>query len=103
MKIIFTPQRHDHALTLTRSGDSLIINGETFDFSGIPEGATLPGDAIACDWIAGDVERIGGVLHLPLILPHMANAPYETLFPVPITVEVDGPITPLPYDKENEQ
>ncbi|MGP3699185.1 hypothetical protein [Rhodobacter sp. NSM] len=95
MHITVTPQRRDDRLTLTRSGDILTINGEALDLSGIPEGATLPRDAVACDWLASDIERIGGVLHLTLLLPHGPDAPAATLFPEPVLVEADGPI-PVP-------
>jgi len=103
MQLTFSPMRREEQLTLSRVGDVLTINGEAFDFSGVPAGATLPRDAIACDWIAGDVERDGtGALTVPLILPHGANAPEETRFPIPITVTADGAIALPPYDKEPE-
>lgn len=92
MKITFIPQRNDTTLVLERVGDILTINGDVFDFSAIPEGATLPQGAISSDWIAGDVTREGGVLIVPLLLPHGANAPDETLFPAPITLTADGPV-----------
>ncbi|KPP86570.1 MAG: hypothetical protein HLUCCO07_07300 [Rhodobacteraceae bacterium HLUCCO07] len=92
MNISFSPMRRDDSLTLSRRGDILTINGEAFDFSGIPEGATLPREAVDCDWLASDVVRIDGDLHLALILPHGANAPRETLFPDPVTITEDGPV-----------
>jgi hypothetical protein len=92
--------RRDDRLALTKSGDVLTINGEAFDFTDLPDGATLPQSAVACDWLASDVERIGGAIHLFLILPHGANAPAETLFPTPIMAG-DGPVTLPPYS-ENE-
>lgn len=92
MHITFTPQRRDDRLTLARAGDTLLINGDPLDLSAIPEGATLPRDAIDCDWIASDIERIGGTLHLTIVLPHGPAAPQETLFPGPIDVVADGPI-----------
>jgi len=98
MQITLTPQRRDDTLTLTRSGDVLTINGEAFDFTAIPEGGTLPRDAVACDWLAGDVTRSGGVLHLTLILPHGADAPQETLFPAALTLTGDGPVALPPYE-----
>ena len=98
MQITLTPQRRDDTLTLMRSGDVLTINGEAFDFAAIPEGGTLPRDAVACDWLAGDVTRSGGVLHLTLILPHGADAPHETLFPAALTLTGDGPVV-LPTDE----
>ena len=93
MQITLTPMNRDDRLTLERSGNVLTINGEAFDFTAIPEGGTLPRDAVACDWLAGDVTRSGGVLHLTLVLPHGANAPQTTLFPAPITLTGDGPVT----------
>ncbi|WP_109468530.1 hypothetical protein [Albibacillus kandeliae] len=92
MHISFTPTRHDAELALSVAGDALTINGEVFDFSGLAEGATLPNSAVACAWLASDVERVAGVLHLSLILPHGADAPEETRFPAPLIVTEDGPV-----------
>lgn len=93
MHIIFSPSRRDEALTLSRTGDALEINGETFDFSVVPNGATLPKSAIACDLISGPVERdVAGNLTVRLILPHGANAPETARFPDPITLTCDGPV-----------
>ena len=57
MQITFSPMRADMPLVLHRAGDLLTINGDVFDFSVIPEGATLPRDAIECAYIASDVTR----------------------------------------------
>lgn len=104
MKIIFSPMRREDRVDLAVAGDTLTIAGEDFDFSPIPEGATLPREAVACDWIAGDVERdAGGELKVPLILPHGASAPQATLYPVPVTVATDGPVTLPPYEAEEEE
>ena len=94
MQISFSPMRRDDRPELSVAGDVLTVNGEDFDFSGVPDGATLPRGAVACDWLASDVERTGGVLHLALILPHGPKAPQDALFPDPLSVS-DGPV-PLP-------
>jgi hypothetical protein len=99
MQITFYPMRRDTPLTLSRNGDTLTINGETFDFSPLPDGATLPVEAIGSDWFAGNaVERIDGEIHLTLRLPHGDNAPQQTLFPGPITLTGDGPVPLPPYN-----
>ena len=90
MKIILSPQRRDDTLTVTKQGDTLTINGTAYDFSVIPDGATLPKDATDCAWLASDVERIDGVLHLTLLLPHGANASQAARFPQPIINPADG-------------
>lgn len=100
MKITLTPMRRPVPLTLSRAGDVLSVNGTGFDLSGIPEGATLPRDAVAGDWLASDIERVGGQLRLTVILPHAADAPPETRFPAPIEVTADGPIALPPYSAE---
>lgn len=100
MQVSFIPQRRADSLSLSVSGDTLIINDEPFDLSGIPEGATLPRAAVACSWLASDIERINGVLQLTLILPHGADAPPQTLFPQPITITADGPVLLPPYSSE---
>lgn len=97
MHITFSPMRHDDRLDLTRKGDALIVNGEVFDFAPLPEGASLPAAAIASRWFAGPVHRIGGTLHLALLLPHGMPAPGETLFPAPVSAAQDGPIALPPY------
>jgi hypothetical protein len=90
MKINLSPQRRDDTITVTKQGDTLTINGTAYDFSVVPDGATLPKEATDCAWLASDVERIDGVLHLTLLLPHGANASQAARFPQPITNPADG-------------
>jgi hypothetical protein len=98
MNLTFSPIRMDTPLTASVDGDVLTLNGEALDFGPLPKGATLPRAAIPCDWIAGDVTRDeAGALTVPLILPHGANAPPETLFPEPMTVKA-GAVALPPYD-----
>ena len=90
MKITLNPQRRDDALTVSKSGDTLTINGIAYDFSVIPDGATLPASAVDCEYISGNVERINGILHISLILPHGPNPSQAVAFPAPITNPPDG-------------
>ena len=92
MKINLSPTRSDRALGITKTGETLTINGVPYDFSQLPEGATLPREAINCQWVCGDVERINGELVIPILLPHGPNASEAARFPEPITVTEDGPI-----------
>ena len=101
MQVKLSPQRIDETLTATRVGDVLTLNGEAFDFGPLPEGATLPAEAIDSPWIVGPVSRIDGDLHLTLRLPHGANPSQAVAFPAPLTVLGDGPI-PLPFDPKPE-
>ena len=100
MQITLTPVRLDTPLTLHRSGDVLTINGTAYDFGPLPEGAILPRAAVDCDWLASDVERIGGEIHLTLILPHGAHAPEATRHPAPLTLTGDGPVALPAHDTE---
>jgi hypothetical protein len=95
--------RHDQPLALSRTGDTLMLNGESFDLSAIPEGATLPRAAVACDWLASDIERVNGQLHLTLILPHGPNAPAQTMFPAALHLTGDGPVELPPHDAAPEE
>lgn len=97
MKINLTPQRRDHALSLSKAGDVLTVNGDQFDFSSLPDGATITAGVVPCEWIVGPVERIGGVIHLTLILPHGSNPSQAVAFPVAIRNPPDGPIA-IPHD-----
>ncbi|MFZ1469982.1 MAG: hypothetical protein WAT09_13545 [Paracoccaceae bacterium] len=97
MHLTFTPIRHDQPMTLIRKGDVLILNGETFDFSPLPEGAVLPAAAIDSPWFAGPVRREAGILQVTLLLPHGTNAPEQALFPAAIDLSRDGPVALPPY------
>lgn len=92
MQIKFNPQRRDDSLTVVKQGDTLIVNGTEYDFSAVPEGATLPADAIDSDLFSGPVERINGELHVTLTLSHGPNPSQAVAFPEPITVSEDGPV-----------
>ncbi len=99
MKIKFSPQRRDDTLTVVRSGDVLIVNGEAFDFSQVGEGDTLPRPAINSQWFSSDVERIGGELTLTLLLPNPRNYSPAQAFPVDLINVPNGPVAlpqPLP-------
>lgn len=102
MHIKLSPQRRDDTLTVIKSGDTLTINGEAFDLSVIPNGATLPAEAIDSEYFSGPVERIDGVLHMTLTLPHGANPPHEVAFPTDIINPPDGEIA-LPKMPEVEE
>ena len=97
MHITLSPVRAESPRDLTRRGDTLVVDGETFDFGFIEEGSVLPCDAVGGNWLLSDVERKDGILHLTVMLPHGKNAPQETLFPVPLHVTTDGPIALPPY------
>jgi len=100
MHLTLSPMRRSDRLNLHRAGDVLTINGVVYDFGPLPDGATLPREAVECDWLASDIERIGGVLHLTLMLPHGTAAPDETLFPTPLDLTHDGPVDLPPYETE---
>ncbi len=96
MHITLTPMRRDASLQLERAGDLLVINGEAFDFSALPEGATLPMEAIDSDWLGNDVWRENGRLHLTLIVPHGPRAGEQARAQNVIINPADGPIPLTP-------
>lgn len=97
MIITFKPQRRDDTLTLEKQGDMLLVNGMPFDFAPLPDGATLPAEAVDSELFCGPVERINGEIHLTLILPHGANPGQAVAFPDPIAATEDGVIE-VPHD-----
>ncbi len=92
MNITFMPQRDEDVLTVNKHGEVLTINGINLDFSVIPDGATLPAEAVDCKFIVGDVERADGELRLTLLLPHGPDASTAARFPQPIVDPADGPV-----------
>lgn len=102
MEITFSPMRCDDRLSVHRSGDVLTINGESFDFSPLVEGDTLPREAIDSPWFASDVERFDGSLRMTLVLPHGVGAVHRTLFPTTLTLVTDGPVDIPSYTTDLE-
>ena len=100
MRITFSPMRGDMPLSLALRGDTLVVNGKSFDFSDLPDGAELSAEALDSPWFVTEVRRDKGKLLLGLILPHGAGAPPARLFPAPLEVDEDGPI-PLPPHGED--
>ena len=92
MKIKLSPQRRDDTLTATKQGDTLTINGTAYDFSQLPDGGTLPADAVDCEFVTGSVDRVDGELELTLLLPHGPNATEAARFPQPIIDPADGEV-----------
>ena len=90
MHIKLIPQRRDDALAVTVTGEVLTINGVDFDFSVIPDGASLPAGAVSSEFVVGTVERIAGILHLTLLLPNANDSTYAATHPHPIITPADG-------------
>ncbi|MND58156.1 Caudovirales tail fiber assembly protein [compost metagenome] len=82
MIIKLSPVRSDAHLSVAKAGDILEVNGVALDFSRLAEGATLPAEAVGCEFVIAPVERINGDLVLTLMLPHDADAPQGARFPV---------------------
>lgn len=75
-----------------KRGDSLIINGDEFDFSPLLEGERIPMHAIQSDFMAGAVERHNGVLIIPIRLPVSEALASMIGIPGPILDAPDGPL-----------
>jgi hypothetical protein len=101
MIIKLSPQRRDDNLVASVVGDILTLNGVALDFSQLPEGATLPAEAVDSEWVCGSVERTNGELLVHLLLPHGPNPSQAVAFPEPVQVSEDGPVA-LPFDPEPE-
>jgi hypothetical protein len=92
MKITLSPQVSSKSLVVSKAGDVLTINGTEYDFTVIPDGATLPADAVDCEFVIGEVERISGDLQLTLLLPITSSASHAACFPDPIVDPADGSV-----------
>lgn len=92
MIIKLSPIRMEGTLMLSKSGDALTIDGETFDFTALPDGATLPADAVGCPRFVAPVERIGGQLIITLSLPIATDASEAACFPADIVNPPDGEV-----------
>ena len=103
MQIKLWPTRCDDVLEIEKHGETLLVNGEVFDFSPLTEGSTLPGTAITGKWFIGDVEKTSGKIRLAMFLPIPANFSPEQAFPADLVAVPDGPVQlpqPLPEPAE---
>lgn len=91
MNIKLSPINSYNIPSITKQGDCLTINSTPYDFTQLPDGATLPADAIDCEFIVGDVERIDGEIELTLLRPY-TEATQENCFPAPLLNAQDGVI-----------
>jgi hypothetical protein len=102
MRIVFSPQRSDGSLTIVKNGDALTINGAAFDFTTLPDGATIRAGDIPSEWIVGPVARIAGEIHITLILPHGPKPSPQVAFPAALVSPPDGPLA-IPQDQQTEE
>lgn len=93
-KITLSPQFSGSKLTLIKSGATLTINGETYDFSSLNDGDEVPSDAIDNPFIIGDINRIDDVVNMTIIMPYSdPNADENIAYPKPLLWEGDDSIT----------
>ena len=90
MYINLSPQRGAETLSASKQGDVLTINGVVYDFSVIPEGASLPANATDCPFLLGNIERVSGDLILTLLLPTTETASQAANFPAALINPPDG-------------
>lgn len=90
MKVTLSPQRRDDIVIYQKSGDTLLVNGEGFDFSKLEDGDVLPREAIKSEWFSGDVTRVDGELWLSLILPNPWNYSQAQAFPSLMRITKNG-------------
>jgi len=93
LTIKFSPVRSDKGqLTASLAGKVLTVDGIAYDLDLVPDGATVEHDVLK------DLTRTGDDFELTLTLPHGTKAAYETRFPQPVEVTVDGDIAVPVYD-----
>lgn len=95
MKISLSPIVSDKKLALSLfkgDGDLITVNGEAFDFSPLPDGATLTADEIDSEYFVGNVERVNGDLQFTLLFPISENASRAACFPEPIVNPPEGTV-----------
>jgi len=104
MLIKFSPVRMNvEKFILAVDIDSIMINGDKFDFSSLNEGDVLPAGAVDSQWVIGEVTRREGQVELTIVLPHGPNAPHERRFPDPVSITEAGKVDLPPYDEPPTQ
>ncbi len=91
MILNYFPQLRSDALTLSKNGDILTINGEEIDFEPLESGTKLPLDVCQeySPFLLAAQRNNDGELELTLLLPHGKDATQAALFPQPV-IAIDG-------------
>lgn len=91
MLLTLSPQRSSDTLVLERYGDLLTFNGAAVNLGEIPEG----GDGYDPEWtwIIEPVTRVDGQLRVTISLPIGPDASDAALWPEPLTLTDDGPVS----------
>lgn len=79
MIIKMRPQNRPEYVVFEKRGESIIVDGEEFDFSRIQEGDILPREAINSTWFGypGDVTRTNGEIVLTIMSPFGPDYDYD--------------------------
>lgn len=95
IKINLSPVRSDKVQSrVTWEDPILTVDGVSYDMSELPDGAT------ALHPVLGNVSRTGNDYEIKIIITHGMNAPYETRFPEPIIVNVNGEVSLPKYNED---
>lgn len=99
MKITLWPDLVSWPMDVSVNKDTLTINGESFDFSVIPDGYSLPGKAVGSKYFvdAAEIFRKDGVIHVSILLPVSADSPEELRNPAkPIVISAKSGKVAIP-------
>lgn len=81
------------AYTVHVSGSVITICGVSFDFTEMEDGSSLPSDSITPRYFVGNIAKNDGLINATVKFPHGYDAPHTAMFPEPIMVTEDGPVT----------
>lgn len=90
MIINLSPSVSEDKLEIVKKGYVLEMNGESFDFSPMNDGDTLPFGAISSKWFLGNVEKENGELTIMILYPIPENYSQDQAFPKPLVDVPDG-------------
>ena len=97
-RISYSPQYGTQDITISKQGEVLTLNGETFDFSALEEGAEIDTE---CRHIVGTVKRLNGNIHITILLPHGVNSYFAPTEPQEVMVDGDIALPDGRFDMTN--
>lgn len=96
IKINLSPVRGESKTTISWESPLLTYNGQEFDLSELPDGATAEDHPIL-----QKVSRVGNDYEITVTLNHGRDAPFATRFPEPVILENFG-IVEYIFDESEE-
>lgn len=99
MIIKFSPQIRDSITEFVKIGNNLTVDGELLDLDSIPNGSTVPSEAIDVNSVNSIIKDISGNITIELVWTYSDSNDWISSWPADLIDPIDGIIAPIESTK----